>query len=136
MHVSAGKDRRGSGSGAKPAEAGKKGSGSGSGSGAKPAEAGKKGSGAKPAEAGKKGSGSGAKPAEADEEDLTPKGREPKGLMRAASRPQAVANRNAGKRGEETSDIELAWGSSFGAYSGPIQPVHANVHLTCQLLGK
>ena len=92
VHVSAGKDRHGSGSGAKPAEAGKQGSGSG----AKPAEAGKKGSGS--------GSGSGAKPAAI----------QPAATKPAFSKPAAAGSGKSGKRGEETSDIEL----SSGAYSG------------------
>ena len=87
----------------------------GSGSGAKPAEAGKKGSGS--------GSGSGAKPAA-----IKPAATKP-----AFSKPAAAGSGKSGKRGEETSDIELSSGS--GAYSGPIQPVDANVHPTTQLLG-
>ena len=64
---------------------------------------------AKPSGSGAASSGSGAKPA-----------------------ASGLAGKS-GKRGEETSDIELSSGS--GAYSGPIQPVDANVHPTTQLLG-
>ena len=81
------------------------------------------------------GSGSGAKPAEAGERDHHGSGGNPRGVKPAFSLPAAAVSGKSGKRGEETSDIELPSGSGSGAYSGPIQPVHANVHPTAQLPG-
>ena len=93
------------------------------------------GSGAKPAEASKEGKGSGAKSAEAGVKDHDDSGLNPRGRKPSFSLPAAAVSRKSGRRGEETSDIELPSGSGSGAYSGPIQPSHANVHPTAQLPG-